>query len=66
MKIVDIFTKKVLFKCRKTFRISYDQGSNISSRIYVKILTDDGIFGLGEAAPYPPVTGKTLPLLSYS
>lgn len=35
-------------------------GSNISQRVYLKIVTDEGIYGLGESTPYPPVTAETI------
>lgn len=60
MKIIDILTKKVDFKRRKVFKIAFGKGSDISSRIYVKIVTDEGIYGLGEAASLPLVTGETI------
>ena len=60
MKIVDILTKKVNFQRRKVFKIALDAGSNISQRVYLKIITDEGIYGLGESTPYPPVTAETI------
>ena len=60
MKIIDIQTKSVAFQRRKVFKIAFGAGSNRSERIYVKILTDSGIYGLGEASPAPLVTGETL------
>jgi len=60
MRIIDIQTKLVSFQRRKVFKIAFGTGSNRSDRIYVKILTDSGIYGLGEASPAPLVTGETL------
>lgn len=60
MKIIDIQTKLVSFQRRKVFKIAFGTGSDRSSRIYVKLLTDSGIYGLGEAAPAPLVAGETL------
>lgn len=60
MKIIDIQTKLVSFKRRKVFKIAFGTGSDHSSRIYTKVITDSGIYGLGEAAPAPLVTGETL------
>ena len=60
MKIVDIQTKLVGFQRRKVFKIAFGTGSDRSNRIYVKIITDSGIYGLGEAAPSPLVAGETL------
>ena len=60
MKIVDILIKKVDFKRRKVFKIAFGKGSDISRRIYIKIITDEGIYGLGEATPSPLVLGETI------
>ncbi len=60
MKIVDILIKKVDFKRRKVFKIAFGKGSDISRRIYIKIITDEGIYGLGEATPSPLVMGETI------
>ena len=60
MKIIEIQTKLVSFQRRKVFKIAFGTGSDRSSRIYVKILTDSGIYGLGEAAPSALVAGETL------
>ncbi|MBE6787226.1 MAG: dipeptide epimerase [Ruminococcaceae bacterium] len=59
MKIVDILTKKVSFRRKKVFKIAFT--ANIESQcVYVKILTDEGIYGLGEATPFPLVTSETV------
>lgn len=58
MKIVDILTKKVSFKRKKVFKIAFTANTE-SQCVYVKILTDDGIYGLGEATPFPLVTSET-------
>lgn len=60
MKIIDIKTKIVNFERKKIFRIALGVGSSSSSRVYVKVLTDSGIYGLGEAAPNPLVTAETI------
>jgi len=60
MKIVDIQTKLVSFQRRKVFKIAFGTGSDRSNRIYTKIITDSGIYGLGEAAPSSLVAGETL------
>ena len=60
MKIVDILTKRVDFKRRKVFKIAFGKGSDISQRVYIKILTDENIYGLGEASMLPLVTGETI------
>ena len=58
MKIVDIVTKKVNFQSEKVFKIAFASNTE-SYGVYVKILTDEGIYGLGEAAPFPLVTSET-------
>ena len=60
MKIIDIQTKLVGFQRRKVFKIAFGTGSDKSNRIYTKIITDSGIYGLGEAAPSSLVAGETL------
>ena len=60
MKITDIFTKIVEFDRVKVFRIAFDAGSPKTQLVYVKITTDEGICGYGEAAPFAMVTGETI------
>ena len=59
MKITDIITKKTKFKRRKVFRIAFSE-SMYSEGVYVKIVTDEGIYGMGEASPAAFVTGETI------
>ncbi|MBR6502023.1 MAG: dipeptide epimerase [Clostridia bacterium] len=59
MKIVDILTKKVNFERKKVFKIAFDTSSDCQC-LYVKILTDEGIYGLGESTPFPLVTSETI------
>jgi len=59
MKITDIITKKTSFKRKKVFKIAF-QESYYAEGVYVKILTDSGISGLGEAAPNAYVTCETV------
>ena len=58
MKIVDIQLKNTSFKRRKVFKIAFTE-SLYAKGIYVKITTDSGICGLGEAVPMAFVTGET-------
>ncbi len=58
MKIVDIITKRVNFTRHKEFKIAFTS-STICQCVYVKILTDEGIYGLGESTPFPLVTSET-------
>lgn len=59
MKIIDIQTKQVSLKRRKVFKIAFSASSYIRN-VYVKVLTDEGIYGLGEGAPSALVTGDTV------
>lgn len=59
MKIVDILTKKMSYKMRKMYKVAYEE-SMYSHGVYVKILTDSGLCGLGEAVPIAFVTGETV------
>lgn len=59
MKITGIEVKKVQKKLIKPFKIAAGT-SYYSNFIVVKILTDEGVFGLGSGAPSPRVTGETL------
>ncbi len=59
MKIIDILTKRTEFKIKKVFRVTYAARS-YAYGVYIKIVTDEGIFGLGESMPNPYVTGETV------
>ena len=59
MKIVDILTTKTAFKLRKMFKVTYEESTHTHG-VYVKILTDNGLYGLGEAVPNAFVTGETI------
>lgn len=59
MKIIDILTKEVKIKLRKPFKVAYTT-RDYTRVAYVKILTDSGEFGLGEAVPNAHVTGDTM------
>jgi len=59
MRILDIQTKKVTLKGRKVFKSAFDLNDSLET-VYVKILTDIGLYGLGEACPLTTVTGETV------
>ncbi len=59
MKIIDIKTKKIDLQFKKVFRVTYSARTHALS-VYVKILTDEGVEGLGEALPSVHVTGETI------
>jgi L-alanine-DL-glutamate epimerase-like enolase superfamily enzyme len=58
MKITSIETKKINLELYKEFKISFATIKNIEN-VIIKISTDEGITGYGEAAPFAPVTGET-------
>jgi len=59
MKITDIKYDRIKVKLTKPFVISLGVIEYAESMI-IKITTDEGIVGYGEASPYAPVTGETL------
>lgn len=59
MKITDILVKRVSFERKKVFKIAFSVSKYVEG-VYVKIVTDEGIYGLGEAMPFAPVTGETI------
>lgn len=62
MKITDI--KAELFKVplKKPFRIAFAVQDH-SVNVLVKITTDEGVWGIGEAAPFEPVTGENAAMI---
>ena len=59
MKITEILVKEMTFRRRKVFKIAF-ASSMYARGVYVKVLTDEGISGMGEAVPMPFVTGETI------
>lgn len=59
MKITDILVKEMSFRRRKVFKIAFTQ-SMYARGVYVKVFTDAGFAGMGEAVPMPFVTGETI------
>ncbi len=57
--ILNIFYKKLNLPMTKPFRISLGSSENYEGFI-LKIETDDGITGIGEAVPTPYITGDTM------
>ena len=57
MKITDVKTEVVHIPLKKPFRIAFAVQDH-SVNVLVKIMTDDGLWGIGEAAPFEPVTGE--------
>ncbi|MDR2750551.1 MAG: dipeptide epimerase [Clostridiales bacterium] len=58
MKIAGIEAKKVVLPLAKEFRISLGAVANFEA-VFVKVITDEGLFGYGEASPFAYVTGET-------
>lgn len=58
MKITDIKIEKLYIPMKKPFKIAFAEQDH-SENILVKIMTDEGIWGIGEAAPFAPVTGES-------
>ena len=57
MKITDIRFETVWLKQAESLVIAYGE-MDVTPAIFVKITTDEGICGFGEAAPFKPVTGE--------
>lgn len=59
MKIVDIKIEKLRIDLKEPFKIAFAV-QDYADNVIVKIVTDEGYYGLGEAAPFAPVTGETV------
>lgn len=59
MKITDIKLEKVRIELTAPFRVAFAE-INYSENLLIKVSTDEGIDGYGEAAPMPYVTGETI------
>ena len=59
MKITDIKAEKVRIELTVPFRVAFAE-INYSENLRLKVSTDEGIDGYGEAAPMPFVTGETI------
>lgn len=59
MKITQILVREMTFRRRKLFKIAFS-ASMYARGVYVKVLTDSGFSGMGEAVPTPFVTGETI------
>ena len=61
MKITDVKVETIRIPMKKPFRIAFAVQDH-SLNVLVKISTDEGLWGIGEAAPFEPVTGaETVP-----
>ena len=59
MKITDLKIEKFHVELTEPFKIAFAEISHTES-LLIKITTDEGIEGYGEAAPFAPVTGETM------
>lgn len=59
MKIVDVKLEKIRIQLSEPFRVAFAV-IDYSENVLIKIITDEGIAGYGEAAPLAFVTGKPL------
>lgn len=58
MKITDLKVEVVKIPLKKPFRIAFAV-QEYATNVLVKVMTDEGIWGIGEAAPFAPVTGES-------
>ena len=59
MKITDIEIKTLVLPFPAPIRIAFAVIEGATG-VFVRIKTDEGIFGIGEASPFGPVTGETV------
>lgn len=59
MKITDIQFEKVQIKLKEPIVVAFAT-LEYGETILLKLKTDEGVIGYGEAAPFAPVTGETL------
>ena len=57
MKITDVKVEVIHIPMKKPFRIAFAVQDH-SVNVLVKVMTDEGLYGIGEAAPFEPVTGE--------
>ena len=58
MKITDVKIEKFYIEMTEPFKVAFAEVTHAESLI-IKIETDEGVEGYGEAAPFAPVTGET-------
>ena len=57
MKLTDMKVELIKIPLKKPFRIAFAVQEH-SVNVLVKLITDEGVWGIGEAAPFEPVTGE--------
>lgn len=58
MKITEVKIEKFYIELTEPFKVAFAEVSHAES-LLIKIETDEGVEGYGEAAPFAPVTGET-------
>lgn len=58
MRITDIKWEKIYIELQHPFKIAFAEIAAVEN-VIIKVTTDDGLVGYGEAAPFAPVTGET-------
>ena len=58
MKITNVKIEKFYIELTEPFKVAFAEVTH-SVSVLIKIETDEGIDGYGEAAPFAPVTGET-------
>lgn len=59
MRITDVRIEKFTAPLKQPFRVAYGTMETADSWL-IKVMTDEGLCGLGSAAPLPFVTGETM------
>lgn len=59
MKITDILIEKIHIDLTEPFKIAFAE-MDYTENLIIKVMTDEGYEGYGEAAPFAPVTGETI------
>lgn len=59
MKITDIEIEKVMLPFKEPFVVAFAVITH-SENLIIKVKTDNGLVGYGEASPFAPVTGETV------
>lgn len=59
MRITDVIIEKIHIDLLEPFKIAFAE-LDYTENVLIKITTDEGYTGYGEAAPFAPVTGETI------
>lgn len=59
MKITDVKMEKFFIEMTEPFKVAFTEVTH-SVSLLIKVETDEGVCGYGEAAPFAPVTGETV------